>query len=102
MISPFTVTIWDTGTWKKEFAFPFIAGGGPGVDISADGKLLAVTKGGGSTQIFDLEQKRPLAVLASTDAWPGNLAISPDGTVLVQGAQEGIRLWKLPAKVGSN
>ncbi len=95
MISPFTFALWDTETWKKEFAFSFIAGGGPGADISADGKILAITKGADAVQIFDLEQKKPIAGLASPDAWPGNLAISPDGTILVQGAQEGIRLWRL-------
>ena len=103
MISPFTFAVWDTGTWKKEFAFTFIAGGGPGADISADGKIVAFTRGGGGTQLFDLEQKKAIAVLASPDAWPGNLAISPDGAVVVQGAREGIRLWRLAAvRAGSN
>lgn len=89
------VSVWDTATWKLEFAVTFPSSGGPGADISADGKWLAVTTGGGATQLFDLEQKKSVAVFASPDAWPGNLAISPDGTFLVQGAQEGIRLWKL-------
>lgn len=95
-ISPFTVDVWNTGTWKKELEVSFIAGGGPGADISADGKWLAVTTGNGETQLLDVEQKKSVAVFASPDAWPGNLALSPDGSVLVQGAQEGIRLWKLP------
>src|SRR5713101_1684610 len=95
MYSPFTVAVWNAVTWNKEFAFTFISSGGPGADISADGKFLAVTKGGGATKLFDLEQKRPVAVFASPDAWPGNLAFSPDGSILVQGAPEGIRLWKL-------
>ena len=90
------VSVWDTAAWKLEFSITFPSTGGPGTDISADGKLLALTKGGGITQLFDLEQKHPVAVLVSPDAWPGNLAISPDGVLLVQGAQEGIRMWKLP------
>ncbi|HKW64048.1 MAG TPA: WD40 repeat domain-containing protein [Candidatus Acidoferrum sp.] len=103
MIAPFTFAVWDTWTWKKEFAFTFLVEGGPGADISADGKIFAFTKGGGATQLFDLEQKKPIAVLASPNAWPGNLAISPDGTVVVQGAGEGVRLWRLPPiKEGSN
>lgn len=97
------VSVWDTATWKLQFSLEFPSGGAPGVDTSADGRLLAVSKGGGATQLFDLEQKKPIAVLASPDAWPGNLAISPDGTVVVQGAREGIRLWTLPATgTGSN
>lgn len=91
------VSVWDTPTWKPQFSLSFPSGGAPGVDTSADGRLLAVSIGGGATQLFDLQQKKPVAVLASPDAWPGNLAISPDGTVVVQGAPEGIRLWKLPA-----
>lgn len=97
------VSVWDTATWKLQFSLEFPSGGAPGVDTSADGRLLAVSKGGGATQLFDLEKKKPIAALASPDAWPGNLAISPDGTVVVQGAREGIRLWKLPATgTGSN
>jgi len=53
--------------------------------------------------LFDLELKKPVAVLASPDAWPGNLGISPDGAVVVQGAREGVRLWRFPApKADSN
>lgn len=100
-ISLTRVSVWDTATWKLQFSLGFPSGGAPGVDTSADGRLLAVSKGGGATLLFDLEQKKPVAVLASPDAWPGNLAISPDRTVLVQGAQEGIRLWRLPATIAS-
>ena len=97
------VSVGDTATWKLQFSLEFPSEGAPGVDTSADGRLLAVSKGGGATQLFDLEQNKPIAVLASPDAWPGNLAISPDGTMVVQGAREGIRLWKLPATgSGSN
>ena len=96
------VSVWDTATWKLQFSLEFPSGGAPGVDTSGDGRLLAVSKGGGATQLFDLEQKKPIAVLASPDAWPGNLAISPDGTAVVQGAREGIRLWRLTAKGGDS
>jgi WD40 repeat protein len=103
MYSPFTVAVWNAVTWNKEFAFTFISNGGPGADISADGKFLAVTKSGGATKLFDLEQKKPVAVFASPDSWPGNLSFSPDGSILVQGAPEGIRLWKLTfLKTASN
>lgn len=98
-----TVAVWDTATWKKEFGITFVSMGIPGADISSDGKLLVVAKGGGATQIFDLELNKPIAVLVSPDVWPGNLAISPDGTAAVQGAREGIRLWKAPTmREGSN
>src|SRR5215470_18090397 len=94
------VSVWQAGTWQLQFSITFPSRGAPGVDISADGRFLAVTKGNGATQFFGLEQKKPVAVFASAGDWPdwlGNLAISPDGSVLVQGAQEGIRVWKLPS-----
>lgn len=96
------VSVWDTATWKLQFSLGFPIGGAPGVDTSADGRFLAVSKGGGATLLFDLEVKKPVAVLASPDAWPGNLAISPDGTIIVQGAQEGIRLWRFPLISGGS
>jgi WD40 repeat protein len=70
------------------------------VDISADGKFLAVTKGNGATQFFDVEQKKPVAVFASPGDWLdwlGDVAISPDGRFMVQGTQEGIRVWNVPS-----
>lgn len=97
------VSVWDTATWRPQFSLEFPSRGAPGVDTSANGGLLAVSKGGGATQLFDLEQKKPVVILNSMDALPGSIAISPDGTVVVQGAREGIRLWRLPATgAGSN
>ncbi len=91
------VSVWDTATWKLQFSVEFPSRGAPGVDTSADGRLLAVSKGGGATQLFDLEQKKPVVTFNSLDALPGSVAFSPDGTVVVQGAREGVRLWRLPA-----
>ncbi len=96
------VSVWDTTMWKLEFSITFSSTVGADAEISADGKLLAVSRGGGATQLFDLEQKKPIATFESRDGRGGYMAISPDGTVLVQGAQDGVRLWKLPAKTGSN
>ena len=71
-----------------------------------DGRLIAAGTVGadddddpsGSVQVFDLasgEAQKTYPVVVS--------AISPDGTVVVQGAREGVRLWRLPAtKAGSN
>src|SRR5260370_29473158 len=88
------VSVWNTATWKLEFSITFPTTTGADAEISADGKFLAVAKGG-VTQLFDLEQKKPVAAFASPDVRAGYVAISPDGKLLVQGAQEGVRLWKL-------
>lgn len=88
------VSVWSTVTWSLEFSITFPTTGGTDAEISADGKLLAVSKGN-VTQLFDLELKKPVAAFASPDGRSGFVAISPDGTLLVQGALEGVRLWKL-------
>ncbi len=95
MLSYPRVSVWNTATWKPEFSITFPSTAGTDAEISADGKFLAVTKGGSVTQLFDLEQKKPVSAFASPDGRSGCVAISPDGTLLVQGAEEGVRLWKL-------
>ncbi len=96
MLSYPRVSVWNTATWKLEFSITFPTTTGADAEISADGKFLVVMKGGGSvTQLFDLEQKKPVAAFASPEGRSGYVAISPDGKLLVQGAQEGVRLWKL-------
>ncbi len=89
------VSVWNTATWKLEFSITFPSTTGTDAEISTDGKFLAVVKGG-MTQLFDLEQKKTAAAFASPDGRSGFVAISPDGKLLVQGAQEGVRLWRLP------
>ena len=95
MLSYPRVSVWNTATWQPEFSITFPSTAGTDAEISSDGKFLAVTKGGSATQLFDLEQRKPVAAFASPDGRSGFVAISPDGKLLVQGAQEGIRLWKL-------
>jgi WD40 repeat protein len=90
------VSVWNTTTWKPELSITFPSTAGTDAEISADGRFLAVTKGGSVTQLFDLQLKKPVAAFASPDGRSGYVAISPDGRLLVQGAQEGVRLWKLP------
>jgi WD40 repeat protein len=103
MIAYPRVSVWDTTTWKLEFSITFSTTLGADAEISADGKLLAVSRGGGVTQLFDLERKKPVAAFVSPDGRGGYVAISPDGALLVQGGQEGVRVWKLPAtKTASN
>ena len=94
MLSYPRVSVWNTATWKLEFSITFPTTAGTDAETSADGKFLAVTKGS-VTQLFDLEQKKPVAAFAYPDGRSGYVAISPNGKLLVQGAQEGVRLWKL-------
>lgn len=89
------VSVWNTATWKLEFSTAFPSAAGTDAEIYSDGKFLAVTKGGSATLLWDLKQRKSVAAFASPDCRSGYMAISPDGTLLAQGAQEGIRLWKV-------
>jgi WD40 repeat protein len=95
MIAYPRVSVWDAATWKLEFSATFASTSGADAEFSTDGKLLVVSRGGGVTQLFDVEQKKPVAAFDSADGRGGYVALSPDGTILAQGAQEGVRLWKL-------
>ncbi len=101
MLSYPRVSVWNTAAWQPEFSITFPTTTGADAEISADGKFLVVMKGGSVTQLFDLEQKKPVAAFASPDGPSGCVAISPDGTLLVQGALEGVRLWKLATSPAS-
>jgi len=61
------VSVWDTATWNEKFSATFVGTTGPDADISADGKFLVISKGSGETQLFDLEQKKPIATFVSSD-----------------------------------
>jgi len=64
-------------------------------EISSDGKFLALVKRGRGTLLFDLELKKSVAAFAAPDCRSNYIAISPDGTLLAEEAEEGIRLWKI-------
>jgi WD40 repeat protein len=95
MISNPRVSVWDTSSWKLEASVAFSSTAGADAEISAQGEFLTISKGGGITQLFDLKKKSAINVLAPPMGRAGSLAFSPDGKLLVQGAQEGIRVWKL-------
>lgn len=95
MVSNPRVSVWDTSSWKLQASVTFTSTAGGDAEISADGKFLTIRQGGGITQLLDLQKKSSIAVLAPPLGRAGSLAFSPDGKLLVQGAQEGIRVWKL-------
>jgi len=48
---------------EKEYALTLIAGGGPGADISADGRITAFTKGAARRNFLIWNRRNPLRCL---------------------------------------
>jgi WD40 repeat protein len=99
----FGVKVWDVATWKETTSVsiplirPFSA------LLSADGHKLAIERSRQVVDLVDADNGSSLGAFAAaapgTDAgWSmgkPNLAFSPDGALLFQGAKGGIRVWKL-------
>lgn len=99
-------SIWDTTKWVEKGSFSFRTRGAHCAVFSPDARLLAVEKSWDAIDLMPVEGGAPLASLAGADSQAGqhqftpqNLAFSPDGAMLAQGAENGIRIWKVPAEV---
>jgi WD40 repeat protein len=103
-INEFGVKLWDVATWKERLwvSFPLIRP--PSALLSPDGNRLAIERSRELVDFMDADTGRSLGSFAATA--PGsfagwslgkpNLAFSPDGALLFQGAKDGVRVWKLP------
>jgi WD40 repeat protein len=67
------------------------------IDLSPDGRLLAMGDGGGRVEIFDLRTRRPLPGNIPPAGTPINdLAFSPDGSLLAAANSDGlVQLWEV-------
>jgi WD40 repeat protein/DNA-binding SARP family transcriptional activator len=65
------------------------------LSLSADGRLLAMGDFNGRMAIFDVRSRRPLPGRFQAQAAVGDLALSPDGSLLAVALQQGgvIQLW---------
>ena len=65
------------------------------IDLSPDGRLLAMGDGGGRVEIFDVRRRRPLPGNIPPAGTPINdLAFSPDGSLLAAANSDGlVQLW---------
>jgi WD40 repeat protein len=66
------------------------------IDLSRDGRLLAMGDAGGGVEVFDVQTRRPLPGNFRAEREINDLAFSPDGTLLAVAASGGeIQLWDL-------
>jgi WD40 repeat protein len=94
--------VWDVASWKPRITISFVRVGAPCAAFSPDGRQVAVEKSWETIELLDADSGSFLAVLTATDPQPQyhqfnarNLAFSADGKLLFEGAQNGVRVWKL-------
>jgi WD40 repeat protein len=99
------IRIWDTTTWTEHGSMAFNRIGCGAASFSLDSRILIVEKDWDLVELFDIANGRPLATFATDDPLSharqfstGNLLITPDGSLLMQAAQNGVRIWRIPAR----
>lgn len=102
-INEYSVKVWGVATWKETASLSFPVIRPFSALLSPDGRKLAIERSRQLVDLFDAADGRSLGVFAvptaSTEGgWSmgkPNLAFSPDGELLFQGAKAGIRVWSL-------
>ncbi len=99
------IRIWDTTTWTEHYSQAFNRIGSGAASFSLDSRILIVEKDWDLVELFDIASGMPLATFTAADPLShsrqfstGNLLITPDGSLLMQAAQNGVRIWRVPAR----
>jgi WD40 repeat protein len=102
LVAEWGVKVWDVTTWKEHMHLSFSGSSAPCAMFSPDSHQLAVQKSWELIELLDVDRGASLGTFTAKDPQPhyhqfspGNVAFSPDGTLLLQGAQNGVRIWKL-------
>lgn len=101
-ISEWGVKVWDATNWRLRLSISFSGSGAPCAAFSPDGSRIAVERAWDRLEVLDAENGASLEVFTAKDPnpnyhqfAPNNVLFSSDGSRLFQGAQNGIRVWKL-------
>jgi WD40 repeat protein len=99
------IRIWDTTTWTEHGSMAFNRIGSGTASLSLDSRILIVEKDWDLVELFDIASGMPLGTFTAADHLThsrqfsaGNLIITPDGSLLMQAAQNGGRIWRVPAR----
>jgi len=99
------IRIWDTTTWTEHYSQAFNRIGSGTASFSLDSRILIVEKDWDLVELFDIASGMPLATFTAADPLShsrqfstGNLLITPDHSLLMQAAQNGVRIWRVPAR----
>ena len=94
------VKIWNTANWTEHLSLPFNRIGAGRASFSSDVRTLMVTRDSNLIELVDVESRVSLGTYTAAD--PGaqmqqfgsaNLLMTIDGTMLMQAAQNGVRVW---------
>jgi WD40 repeat protein len=101
------IKIWDTTTWTEHSSKVFNRIGSGGASLSLDSRILIIEKDWDLVELFDLKSGRSLATFTAVDPLShsrqfstSNMLITPGGSLLMQAAQNGVRIWRIPAQLG--
>lgn len=96
------VKLWDAQTWNVRQSWAFNRIGAGTAAIAPDSRTVAVEKDWNLVELIDIASGASLGTFVTADPRAqnrpfssGNLAISPDGALLMQAAVNGVRIWKL-------
>jgi WD40 repeat protein len=99
------VRIWDTTSWTEHSSMAFNRIGSGAASLSPDSGILIVEKDWDLVELFDTASGGSLGTFTAADPLSharqfstGNLLITPDGSSLMQAAQNGVRIWRIPAQ----
>lgn len=94
--------VWDTQTWQVRFSRMLKRSGAPTAAFSPDGSRIALETAWDKVEVLNAETGALIETLAATDPnrnyhqfSPNNVLFSADATEVFQGAQNGVRVWKL-------
>ena len=100
-----SVKLWDAASFTQQWMVSFDASSAPCAALSPDSRQLAVQKSWEAVDVIDVATGMTTGSYAGRDLQPqnhqysrGDLAFSADGRLLLQGAQNGVRIWTLPAR----
>jgi len=75
--------------------------------LSLDSRILIVEKDWDLVELFDIASSKSIATFTASDPLSharqfstGNLLITPDSSLLMQAAQNGVRIWRILAQRG--
>jgi len=97
------IRIWDTATWTEHASMAFNRIGSGAASLSLDSRILIVERDWDLVELFDIATGKPVATFTAADPLShgrqfstGNLLITPNGSLLMQAAQNGVRIWRIP------
>jgi len=100
------IKIWDTSAWTEHSSMAFNRIGSGAASLSLDSRILIVERDWDLVELVDIANGRTLATFTAADPLSharqfstGNLLITPDGSWLMQAAQNGVRIWRINAQL---